>query len=115
MDGSGRITKRNRQFLKQIFPYKSAISSSLVNDKSTNDSRTLLPETDTLSQEVTISDDDFNEGLARAVYNVLNDEITDFQPEAAVKLPPNQLSNTGSATQSSKRVKFATKRFNEQI
>ena len=28
MDGSGRITKRNRQYLKQIFPYKSALQHS---------------------------------------------------------------------------------------
>ena len=26
MDGSGRITKRNRKFLKQIFPFKRAIT-----------------------------------------------------------------------------------------
>lgn len=45
MDGSGRITKRNRQFLKQIFPYKTALqphSSAQGNGSTKGKSSTIV-------------------------------------------------------------------------
>lgn len=68
-----------------------------------------LPERDTMSQEVRMTDKEFDKGLTQAVYRVLNDKITDLQPEAGSKLPPIQLSNTDTRPTRSKRVKFATK------
>ena len=151
MDGSGRVSKRNRRFLRPIKPYRYALlpsdlpsqawqhaepqpSHSSSNnshytgstaDKAGRPSNTAaqqeravagntsgqLDYTDPWSEEVTMTDDDFNEGLLQAAYNVLTDEITDKMPEAIVKLPPIQLSKPDSAQRSSKRVKFAPKRL----
>ena len=68
-----------------------------------------------LSEEVRMTNADFDDGLQQAVYNVVTDAITDIQPEAAVKFPSNQLSEPDSAVRSTKRVKFATKRLIEQL
>ena len=146
MDGSGRATKRNRRFLKQILPYNSAIqhknaplSSPFANDISNTgptadqagrpsstaatqetaaDKSTTrrLPETDNWdawSQEVSMSDEDFDAGLKQAHYNIVHDEITDKQPEAGPK-PPIQLSEQDSAVKRPKRVKFSPQRLIEQ-
>lgn len=61
-----------------------------------------------------MTDEAFDEGSTRAVYNVLADEITDKQPEAAAKLPPTQLPDTNTGIRASKHVKFAPKRLIEQ-
>ena len=72
-----------------------------------------LRETDTLSQEVRMSDRDFNDGLKRAVQHV-QQSASSIQPEAVAKSPAIQLSQPDTSTRP-KRVKFATKRFIEQV
>ena len=103
MDGSGRISKRNRQFLKKILPFKSSIAPSVPENVSVQVPNNIysgptavqagrpsftasntepavvkstpnqLPRPDTLDQEINMSDDDFDAGLTQAVYHVLND------------------------------------------
>ena len=141
MDGSGRVTKRNRQYIKRIMPYKSALAKAnsknnshalipvqrqIISDNnnapcSGNARQTQpagdksapiqLPAPDTWAQEVQMTDQTFDDGLTQAVYNTLNDEITNVQPEAAVKLPSVQ---PAPDTRVSKRVKFAPRRLIEQ-
>ena len=141
MDGSGRVTNRNRQYIKRIMPYKSALAKANTRNNShalvpvkrqiisqTNNAPCAgnvrqtqpagdksapiqLPAPDTWSQEVEMTDQIFDEGLTQAVYNTLNDEITTVQPEAPVKLPTVQ---PAPNTRTSKRVKFAPNRLIEQ-
>ena len=152
MDGSGRITKRNRQFLKPILSVKSAIAKSAarhsqdngiydaqhnstsLSPSNTHDSYNYnsstgetadkagrpspdptraqpagpkfttvqLPETDSMSPEVSMTDEDFDEGLTRSVQNVLNQDI--YNQQAA-----------DQELRKSKRVKFATQRLIEEV
>ena len=93
-------------------PSSTAAQQEVAADKSSTGQ---LPDTDTWSEEVSMTDAEFDDGLTQAVYNVLNDEITDKQPEAALKFPSIQLSEPDSAVRSTKRVKFSTKRLIEQL
>ena len=74
-----------------------------------------FPDTDPWSEQVSLTDAEFDDGLTQAVYNVVHDEISTLQPEAEVKSPQIQLSHTDSAAQRQKRVKFAPQRLIEQI
>ena len=124
MDGSGRITKRNRRYLRPIVPFikdsrlplqqfetelrrdsQPAESTSNVHDESNNGSQTQLtqpPRPDPFDQSVRMSDAQFDAGLLHAADNVQKEG--DKQPRAVVQMPTNPPTR-------SKRVKFETKRF----
>ena len=120
MDGTGRITKRNRRFLKSIVPFHNTqdhqeklplqqFNNNLSRQSTqTDDMATAaadkspikcLPHTDTPDT----ADDDFNTELPTAVQRV--------QQPARQKSRTDPTPNTNTRE---KRVKFATKRYIEQ-
>ena len=133
MDGSGRITKRNRRFLRPITPFNQQLQSkdeaNTINTGPSADSREATssvtpsqPSTakqpvatdksghvqhiapDTLPQSRPMTDKDFNALLTHAVQNVRN------IPQQYKGTPPEAARNVPTNTQP-KRVKFKTKRF----
>ena len=130
MDGTGRISKRNRRFLRPIVPYNQQLApqlplqtfpADLVRQPVNNPGRVFHEVQDEFTSElrdkdnqfvqnteIQMTDADFDAGLTDAVNNVQPTK----QPTAAVKLPSVQLSNTDNNRP--KRVKFATKRYVEQ-
>ena len=122
LDGTGRVSKRNRQFLRLIIPFHANNSNpNLHNTDPTAVSReattpvtpsrlhsqpTAQPtaakfsEPDTLPQCDPMSDEDFNKGLLKAAKNV--------------STIPQQKEGTRPEATRSNRVRFATKRFIEQ-
>ena len=124
MDGSGRVTKRNRQFLRPIIPFNQAQAQpNNFNTGSSADSReatttaqsshdrdhqadtkdksapVILEEPDCLPQSKPMSDQDFNDGLLRAANNVRNipHQNRGNRPEPAQKI--------------TKRVRISPKRY----
>ena len=123
MDGTGRVTKRNRRFLKPIIPFHASnhhqeklplqqFDNNLARRPINTDAMTAaadkslanrLPDTDTHNTEIQMTGDDFNQGLTSAVQRVQKDtQQTSIQ---------NPTSDTNTWN---KRVKFATTLYIEQ-
>ena len=69
---------------------------------------------DPRSDKVRMSDDESNESLTQARYNVLHDEFTSEQQQAVAKSPNIQLPYANTHVRQSRRVKFAPNRLIEQ-
>ena len=93
MDGSGRVTRRNRRFLRKIVPFHQ--ENELVrNTAPPNAAITTQPEPtrdDAFDKEVQMSDKDFDSGLMAAAKRVHQESNT--QPLAAAKSVTNPTSN----------------------
>ena len=126
MDGSGRITRRNRRFLCKIVPFHQEqltklspiLNNELVreiappNNAATPTEPKSLPVSDhdaDTQTEIPMSDDVFNSGLTDAVKRVQQESNT--QPSVT---PKSAIYPTSNFNTWEKRVKFATSRYIEQ-
>ena len=124
LDGTGRISKRNRQFLRPITPYDQQLVTKLplqtfppdlIRDQSHTPGRVFNEVTDEFTsvlrdkdnqtvQDIQITDRDSDSRLTDVTNNVRH------QTQTTVKSPTVQLPSYTRP----KRVKFATKRYIEQ-
>ena len=118
MDGSGRVTRRNRRFLHKIVPFhQEHPNNELVRDTAPQNAATITEpkspqdndhDTDTQTQ-IQMSDDVSNSGLTEAVKRVQQESNT--KPSVTPKSANNPTSNFNTRE---KRVKFAPSRYIEQ-